>query len=1000
MKKLLLSIVALSSILTLNAQEQSGVIKTIGRPDQPGKPLGDVLIRANEVMSATTSDENGNFSIILSHYKEGQAYSLSNVSKIGYQLADAGVIGRQYPYSESIPLEISMISKKDYLAVKSQIENSVRERVDAEYQTKFAALQEQLKKKSINEEEYRNKLQELNEYYEKTENLIDQLADRYARTDYDYLNAVDAQINSLIEKGELEQAEKLIESKGTKKALEQLRSNNAKLEQTLEEGRQAEAKMLQNYASELLMQFNIAAIRFDNHRAAQYLKERMELDPKNFEWTNEYATFIREFLGMYDQAMSIYDKLLSQELNIDERATVYGNMGSVYEITSDLDKALEYYKKSAELRESNLEMYESDLAVNYSNMATVYAQKEMYPEAQEYIAKAEKIYTKYTDTEGLSHVYNTQAKIYADFGDFARAEEMLIKVLDIRRSLYGDIHHKVANTYENLSVLMKRLDRYSEAMDYAQKALDITIKIFGDNHPTVADCYVVLCSIEQAAKNKNEEQIISYCNKALQIYNKFYGEEHYRIAEVYNRLASYYNSVNIDLKKSLDYYTKSYVMLEKIYGKNHSSVANELNNVAFMRGELGEYEKAVELYHEVLNIQRDIYGAEHYKVGETYNNIASELYMLGKYDESQKYYELSLDICIKSYGKNHSNIGLAYFNLSSIYQKKDDWKKALEYAEQAKDIYVAIYGNNHSKIANVYDRMGSIYDDLRIYDKAEVYILKALKIREELYADKKHIAFGTSYNNLGELYSFTGNYAEAEKYLLMSLDIQREHYGEVHDNIATALSNLALLHQKQKKYDKALEYMLAAYEMSQKCFDIHHPTVCLYRYGLGNMYFITKQYEKAFPLIMEEYLNAYKTRGIESKYTKHYLEFSLFIYTKILAQNKENTLYDECIQKIRPNMIVGATVTKGSPAEQRGLSGDYYIIQYNDWSIDDEMNYFRYHAIEKPMEKNRYVLYRDGEFISVPFEGKLGVAIGPMIISAEDKEVIVKSAKKWLRKNR
>ena len=46
--------------------------------------------------------------------------------------------------------------------------------------------------------------------YEKYQSLIGDLADRYARTDYDHLDSIDREINICIENGELEKADSLI----------------------------------------------------------------------------------------------------------------------------------------------------------------------------------------------------------------------------------------------------------------------------------------------------------------------------------------------------------------------------------------------------------------------------------------------------------------------------------------------------------------------------------------------------------------------------------------------------------------------------------------------------------------------------------------------------------------------------------------------------------------------------------------------------------------------
>ena len=70
----------------------------------------------------------------------------------------------------------------------------------------------QIKEQQITEEQYQKQKQELQDKFEQYQSLIDRMADRYARTDYDHLDSVDREINICIENGELEKADSLIHS--------------------------------------------------------------------------------------------------------------------------------------------------------------------------------------------------------------------------------------------------------------------------------------------------------------------------------------------------------------------------------------------------------------------------------------------------------------------------------------------------------------------------------------------------------------------------------------------------------------------------------------------------------------------------------------------------------------------------------------------------------------------------------------------------------------------
>ena len=78
------------------------------------------------------------------------------------------------------------------------------------YKKKLAALDMQKKQNGLSSKDYETQLQELEARYENYMALVGDMAERYALTDYDNLDSIDAQINICIENGELDKADSLI----------------------------------------------------------------------------------------------------------------------------------------------------------------------------------------------------------------------------------------------------------------------------------------------------------------------------------------------------------------------------------------------------------------------------------------------------------------------------------------------------------------------------------------------------------------------------------------------------------------------------------------------------------------------------------------------------------------------------------------------------------------------------------------------------------------------
>ena len=108
---------------------QQGRVKTLGRPQKPGKGLSDVIINIAEVPNDIKSNQQGKFSF----YPKGKKYMMSRIRKNNYQLIDQSMIGRLFPFSADVPLEIVMVSSQDLMNDKQRIEDKAYERAERNY---------------------------------------------------------------------------------------------------------------------------------------------------------------------------------------------------------------------------------------------------------------------------------------------------------------------------------------------------------------------------------------------------------------------------------------------------------------------------------------------------------------------------------------------------------------------------------------------------------------------------------------------------------------------------------------------------------------------------------------------------------------------------------------------------------------------------------------------------------------------------------------------------
>jgi len=186
----------------------------------------------------------------------------------------------------------------------------------------------------------------------------------------------------------------------------------------------------------------------------------------------------------------------------------------------------------------------------------------------------------------------------------------------------------------------------------------------------------------------------------------------------------------------------------------------------FIYDNLGNYEKAIELFQKTIDIIIDFKNNSseefkeqlNYQLSSSYSNIGSTYTNLSKYDQAMIYYQKSLKISEESFKSNNKQIafdalkgiGKSHNNLGIIQLVQKNYESALEYFEKSIEYKTKV--NDSLGICACYNNIGVIYLQLKEFDKSIEYHNKALKIYERLNDIK---GIGSSYSNIASIYRIT-----------------------------------------------------------------------------------------------------------------------------------------------------------------------------------------------------------------------------------------------------
>ncbi len=180
---------------------------------------------------------------------------------------------------------------------------------------------------------------------------------------------------------------------------------------------------------------------------------------------------------------------------------------------------------------------------------------------------------------------NNIGMILQDQGDLNGALEYARRALEIWEAVYGEQTNYAATSNNNIGTILLDQGDLDGAMEYAQRALRIDQGVYGDDNPNVARDFN---SIGMILQNQGDlDEALQYVQRALRINKAHYGEDHPNVAIAYNNTGSVlYDQGNLD--GALEHTQRALRILERLFGHDHPSTKNAAKGVAEIQQALDE----------------------------------------------------------------------------------------------------------------------------------------------------------------------------------------------------------------------------------------------------------------------------------------------------------------------------------------------------------------------------------------------------------------------------
>ena len=570
-----------------SAQTQQGYVKTKGRLGNNGVVIAGTRLSGATITvkggNTVLSGNNGAFSLLIPNSN----YYLQNVQKQGYVLTDPDVLSKQYAYSKN-PLVLVMEDKAQQEAEQRAIERKIKNKLYADIQKRSEEIETLKEQNRITEEKYRELQQKLNKDQDDNENIIHEMAIRYARIDFDEVDDYHRRICDCIINGRLTEADSLLRAKGdVSKRIERLihhHEANVQTRADLEKSEDLEKKEKENIAQDCYSWFELYKLKHQNDSAAYYLGKRASLVQPHVMWLLDAGSFVWEYQTNYEMALEYYQKAENVAKDSSDYRKIYNNIGALYYETGQFGDAVRYYEKAASYYSAD----ETDnyLPLIYSNLSAAYRQCQDMDGALRYASKALTLSQMILGEDHITTAgcYNTLGLLYNKLHDYAKSLDYYKKAIAIAERLPGDNLWNISNYYVNIAGSYADLSDYPTAKNYYKKALELRQKDLGENHPLLGNVYNNLGFVERESGHYTEA--LRYYEKAVE-YWSLSDSFRFRVAIGYGNMAACYENLQ-EYENALKKYETGETIIEGLYKRGDADAMLYLPSIYKTLGKLAD----------------------------------------------------------------------------------------------------------------------------------------------------------------------------------------------------------------------------------------------------------------------------------------------------------------------------------------------------------------------------------------------------------------------------
>ncbi len=403
-----------------------------------------------------------------------------------------------------------------------------------------------------------------------------------------------------------------------------------------------------------------------------------------------------------------------------------------------------------------------------------------------------------------------------------------------------------SDSLSHLGIKCYQQEDYSKAIEYFSSCAEIEFNILGDKHMWYGNTVSYLGQTKlQTGQDDGIKDIETYCNIVL----TNYGEDSEKYILALQELCGGYAYIG-NYNEAIKVGTEILNIQERTIGKKHHNYVISLNNLAKYNSDSGNYEEAIRYGIEALNILEQTIGKQHRNYAAILNNLANYNYFLRNYNEAIILGTEALNIKEITIGKDNYDYITSLNNLAIYNSDLGNYKEAIRLRTESLMIQEKTVGKENYDYIISLSHLAIYNSNLANYNESIRLVTEALYITESTLG-KENTNYVTLLNVLANYNSQAHNYSEAIRVETEALDIIERNIGKEHSDYLIALSNLATDNSNIGNYIKAIRLGKEVLNIQEQTISKEHSDYAATLSFLATNNFYLGNYIEAIKLITE-----------------------------------------------------------------------------------------------------------------------------------------------------